>query len=109
MKTHHRGIAVVALLLALTACGGGGGGSEEATSAPTTLEITDSPDVTTGDTDDTPTEPASGSLRVGVATDLQTWTRTVPSRRSCTTWTSRTTASPPSPPMAPWCRGWHPP
>jgi peptide/nickel transport system substrate-binding protein len=71
MKTQHRGTAVVALLLALTACGGGGGSKEES-SAPTTLKITDSPNVTTGDTEDTPGEPASGSLRVGVATDLQT-------------------------------------
>jgi len=78
--TRVRVTAITAVLLFVAACGGGGSDTTDvvdsgnATSiAPTTVPIVDSPVVTSGeDTTDTVAEPASGSLRVGVAGDLQT-------------------------------------
>lgn len=79
MKTQLRVATTAALLALLAACGGGSGdagGTDAATTpsaAPTSVTIVDSPVVTSGDTTAaTVAEPASGSLRVGVATDLQT-------------------------------------
>ena len=83
-RTVH-GIVAVTALIALAACGGGGGGDEGgertagttattgSSAPPTPVTIVDSPVVTSGDAPaETVAAPASGSLRVGVATDLQT-------------------------------------
>jgi peptide/nickel transport system substrate-binding protein len=77
------GFFAVAALVVVTACGGGGGSAgttgpavTESTAAEvvtTTVPIIDVPVVTSGGSvTDTTEVPASGSLRVGVATDVQT-------------------------------------
>jgi len=77
MKVQGRrlaGLAFSALLLSLAACGGGGGSSDGATETEprSTVTISDSPMVTAGDTTPATVAPPSGSITVGVATDLQT-------------------------------------
>lgn len=68
---RYIGAALAAVVIA--ACGGGGGGDSSATTAaPTAVTINDSPVVTAGEPTESTMPPPSGSLRVGIATDLQT-------------------------------------
>ena len=74
MRGQARTFAATLAMAVLAACSGGGGSGEPAatTAAPTALTINDSPVVTGGTPTESTMPPPSGSLRVGVATDLQT-------------------------------------